>query len=74
VHVDETAAAPEPPAGPEPAAVDDGVLRSLSGAPEPTPPAPPGGTPPAPAAPPMPDVDRTLLDDLTGQGDRGEHE
>jgi ABC-2 type transport system ATP-binding protein len=74
VHVDETAAAPEPPAAPEPAAVDDGVLRSLSGAPEPTPPAPPGGTPPAPAAPPMPDVDRTLLDDLTGQGDRGEHE
>jgi ABC-2 type transport system ATP-binding protein len=73
MRVDERPAAPAPQPAPEQAAVDDGVLRTLTGAAETAPqPPPPAAAPPEAPAPPMPDVDRALLDDLSGNAEPGE--
>ena len=73
VRVDEEPTAPAPAPAEKAATVDDGVLRTLI-APAQTAPqvAPEAARPESAPRPPMPDVDRGVLDDLTQDSQPGE--
>jgi ABC-2 type transport system ATP-binding protein len=72
VRVDEEPAAPAPAPPEETVTVDDGVLRTLTASGQTAPQAAPEAARPAAPRPPMPDVDRGLLGELTQDTEPGD--